>query len=448
MTSRAWSVIALLVLSIVAGSALWLRCEGNPPDLRAPEAVYVGREGTSVAIGASDVQSGVHTLKVVLRHAGGETVLFEREYPGNPFTGGDLGPEVPEAQLEIDPKALGLREGGAFLVVDATDWSWARFLRGNTTHREIPLTVDLHAPRVSVGNGLTYVRRGGSGSVVYRLDEEAARDGVEVDDRFFPGVPLPGADEGARFALFGIARDVPANPRIQVVAEDRAGNRSARSWPTRLQERSFDDVPIRLSQRFMETKVPELASALGVDEGSRVADFQKINREVRAANEARIREIVKQSVPEKLWEGAFEQLRNSAVTSRFAEHRTYFLDGEQISEAIHYGYDLASLAGAPVGASNAGRVIFADDLGIYGNCVILDHGQGLSSLYAHLSRIDVTPGDAVAKGETIGLSGETGLAGGDHLHFAILVRGVYVDPVEWWDQKWVREHVEARLEAP
>jgi murein DD-endopeptidase MepM/ murein hydrolase activator NlpD len=133
------------------------------------------------------------------------------------------------------------------------------------------------------------------------------------------------------------------------------------------------------------------------------------------------------------------------VTSRFAEHRSYFVDGEKNSEAIHFGYDLASTAAASITAANSGRIVYADDLGIYGNCVVIDHGFGLATLYGHLSRIDVGEGDEVAKGDALGLSGATGLAGGDHLHFAILVGGTYVDPLEWWDPAWVRTHIEARL---
>ena len=107
--------------------------------------------------------------------------------------------------------------------------------------------------------------------------------------------------------------------------------------------------------------------------------------------------------------------------------------------------DLASTAHAPVLASNAGRVIFADDLGIYGQCVIVDHGLGVTSLYGHLSQIDVAKDELVEKGQTLGVSGATGLAGGDHLHFAILVGDTYVDPLEWWDPRWVETHIEARL---
>jgi murein DD-endopeptidase MepM/ murein hydrolase activator NlpD len=133
------------------------------------------------------------------------------------------------------------------------------------------------------------------------------------------------------------------------------------------------------------------------------------------------------------------------VTSRFAEHRSYFVGGQQNSEAIHFGYDLASTSAAPITAANAGRVVYAADLGIYGNCVLVDHGLGLATLYGHLSEIAVSAGDEVVKGQTLGLSGATGLAGGDHLHFAILVGGTYVDPLEWWDPTWVQTHIDARL---
>jgi murein DD-endopeptidase MepM/ murein hydrolase activator NlpD len=133
---------------------------------------------------------------------------------------------------------------------------------------------------------------------------------------------------------------------------------------------------------------------------------------------------------------------SSKVMSRFAEQRHYFSDGREISQATHYGFDLASRAGAPIPAANAGRVVFAGDLGIYGNCVLVDHGLGIVSLYGHLSRLDVQEGDPVERGQSLGDSGATGLAGGDHLHFAILVGETYVDPLGWWDPRWVKSHVE------
>jgi murein DD-endopeptidase MepM/ murein hydrolase activator NlpD len=90
-------------------------------------------------------------------------------------------------------------------------------------------------------------------------------------------------------------------------------------------------------------------------------------------------------------------------------------------------------------------VLFADWLGIYGECVILDHGMGIGSLYGHLSSIDVKPDEAVRKGQPLGRSGLTGMAGGDHLHFTMLLHGRPVNPVEWWDPHWIEDRVERKL---
>jgi murein DD-endopeptidase MepM/ murein hydrolase activator NlpD len=109
------------------------------------------------------------------------------------------------------------------------------------------------------------------------------------------------------------------------------------------------------------------------------------------------------------------------------------------------GFDLASLAGAPVKAANRGRVLHAGWLGIYGNCVILDHGMGLMSLYAHLSSIEVQVGDMVDLDKELGRSGSTGLAGGDHLHFHDAARGQRVTPIDWWSAQWVQDRVTRKL---
>jgi murein DD-endopeptidase MepM/ murein hydrolase activator NlpD len=142
-----------------------------------------------------------------------------------------------------------------------------------------------------------------------------------------------------------------------------------------------------------------------------------------------------------LWREGFSQLVNTAVQSRFADYRTYFHKGKEIDQQVHLGFDLASLQQAPVPAANRGIVVHANYLGIYGNCVIIDHGLGVQSLYAHLSTLDVKEGDTVEKGQVLGRTGVTGLAGGDHLHFTMLVNGVAVNPVEWWDSHWMEDRV-------
>ena len=114
---------------------------------------------------------------------------------------------------------------------------------------------------------------------------------------------------------------------------------------------------------------------------------------------------------------------------------------------MHLGFDLASFANTPVLAANRGKVLFAGDLGIYGNCVVIDHGLGVQSLYGHLSSIAVKVGDVVAKEQELGKSGMTGLAGGDHLHFTMLVNGQMVNPIEWWDEHWIQDRVLRKLKG-
>ena len=170
-----------------------------------------------------------------------------------------------------------------------------------------------------------------------------------------------------------------------------------------------------------------------------------INREVRRQNRDSIAALAGQTAPRRLWDGPFRQLANTQVESGFADHRTYLYGGDEVDQQVHLGFDLASTVNAPVAAANTGTVIFADYLGIFGNCVVIDHGLGLQSLYAHLSSIDVAVGDAVELDAVIGRSGQTGLAGGDHLHFAMLLQGRPVTPMEWWDPQWIEDRIMRKL---
>ncbi len=454
MTPRAWSMIAIAVAAIAGAMIAVQRFEGSAPSIEVPEHLLVGRDGARVEIAAVDGGSGLRSLRAILRHAGGEVVLAEQEYAGGALLGGAASTGDEPLVVTLDPKALDLRSGEAFLRVEARDWSWRGGFEGNLARIEVPVTVDLKPPRIRVESGLTYVDRGGSALVVYSVDEETARDGVSVGDAFFPGMPFSQAsgagdgNGGRRVALFAVPADAPAQPRLRVVAVDAANNEATASWPVRVQEQSFPEASVTLPPSFLNAKVVELAGALEIDASDPVAAFQTINAEVRSENEATIRETLSERPTQRSWDGAFRQLPGSKVTSRFAERRTYFADGQRISEATHYGFDLASTAAATITASNHGQVIFAGELGIYGSCVLVDHGMGLTSLYAHLSRLDVASGDRVERGQTLGLSGATGLAGGDHLHFAMLVGKTYVDPMEWWDPKWIREHITVRLAAP
>jgi murein DD-endopeptidase MepM/ murein hydrolase activator NlpD len=443
---RGWLVISLLVGVFCVGTFATLRLEGSSPTIGEISSFSVGDAGHQLSIELSDAQSGLRRVELRLRHGGGSASLVERSFPGGWITGGAPGTRHQQIDLRVEPRNLGIPDGPATLVVTVRDWSWRDGFAGNRSEREIPLRVDTRPPRIEMDSGLTYIYRGGSAAAVYRVNEATESDGVDVAGMLFRGFPLDEAGE-RRVAFFAIPIEAPINPVIRVVAADAAGNRGEARFPVRVFERHFAQSEISLSESFLANVVPELAEAHGIDVSEPTRAFQQINTRLRAENEEQIRRLAANSSGQRYWGGSFEQLRSSKVTSRFAERRSYRVADEPISEARHFGFDLASTAAAPVTASNAGVVLFAGDLGIYGNCLLLDHGQGLTSLYGHLSQLDVSTGDRVEKGATLGLSGSTGLAGGDHLHFAILVGGTYVDPLEWWDPKWVQSHVEVRLEA-
>jgi murein DD-endopeptidase MepM/ murein hydrolase activator NlpD len=194
----------------------------------------------------------------------------------------------------------------------------------------------------------------------------------------------------------------------------------------------------------MAAKVAELLTGFS---GSSLDGYLKINRDVRKENDAQLVELCKNSSVDRIWSGPFLQMPNTHAGAKFAERRSYVYQGKVVDQQTHMGYDLASTSHADVPAANDGVVVFAGPLGIYGNAVILDHGLGLFSLYGHLSEIDVKNHSPISKGETLGKTGTTGLAGGDHLHFAMLLDGVFVDPLEWFDKKWIDDHIEGKLSA-
>lgn len=444
---RLLATILLLLLLAAGGFLLWQRGEGEAPRAEAPERIVLGREARPIEVRFEDAASGLRRVQAEFEHPNGKQSLLDESFSGNPLLGGPKGRDEAVAfTLQLDPAGLPPTARDATLRLRVHDWTWRNALHGNELLLEIPVEIDLRAPLLTIHTGLSYLRQGGAGVVVYNVSEPVLRDGVEVDDRFYPGYALE--DSNRRVAFFALAADGASEPSIRVVAEDAAGNVGSGRWQTVVKPNPMPEENVELPARFLTDVAADLAQRENIDTADLAAAFAKVNTEVRARNEAKIRELSLASAPQRLWSGPFRQLANSQVMSGFAQRRSYVIGGVFNSNAIHYGYDLASLRQSPIAAANSGRVVHADELGIYGNCVILDHGLGLTSLYAHLSRIDVAVGDLVSAGQTLGLSGATGLAGGDHLHYAMLVSGTYVDPIEWWDPKWIDEKIDAQFELP
>ena len=404
---------------------------------------------TKLTIDLADEGRGIETFKVQAFQSGQSQLLLEQQVDGSgSFFSAGSQQRTLELSLKLLVDAGGLSEGEVTLEVQVSDSGriglWSREVSDRRS-----FVLDLTPPRIEVTSRQHYLRQGGSQAVLYRVSESSPASGVLVGSRVFAGHPAPWKGDDVHVCLFALSHDEKAETPMFVWAEDQGGNRARTAFQTEILPGRFRKRKINLSDRFFQSILPEILDRVpDVKEGATPLEtFLEVNGKLRRINHKQIEEIARKSAARPLWDRTFIQLSNSKVESVFADERSYYYDGSTVDHQTHLGFDLASVARTPIECSNDGVVAYADYLGIYGNCVIVDHGLGLLSLYAHLSAIQVEPGDRVSRGQSVGLSGQTGLAAGDHLHFSMIVQGVHVNPLEWWDPKWVERHVLSKIKA-
>ena len=447
----------LLILLVAAGGAYVVagRQPGPSIEIGRPEKFVGASTPLEVKVGAPGAQ--LSSLTIVLEQNGKQFPLYSQDDA--------RGAEVKQAGADqvLVTRDVGrqgvpeLQSGQARIVVTA-----ARPVLYGTRQVESTATRDvqvrLERPRVSVVSTHHYVNLGGSEMVVYRATPSDVQSGVLVGDLEYPGYPAAAAgvegvnitDPAVRIAFFALRYDQDLNTPIRLFARDEAGNTARADFDFRTFPKPFKKSRIPLDDRFLDRVVPAILEGTTDvrPEGDTLQKFLVINGELRRKNADKIASFAAQSSPSMLWKGVvFHPFTNTGVQSAFADQRTYIYQGKEVDQQVHLGFDLASYTGTPIVAANAGKVLFADELGIYGNCVIVDHGMGVQSLYAHLSSMDVQAGQDVAKEQQLGRSGMTGLAGGDHLHFTMLVNGHMVNPVEWWDSHWIEDRIMRKLRA-
>ena len=437
-------LILVAILICIAGFILIkMIFEGSSPVIEISTDVKFLTKETPVTINVSDKGRGLRRIEVVMNQEGKVFKLLDKRFPSKGFLN-LKGEHKFHKVILVDPKRLPLSQGKIEIKISAWDYSKRRGGDGNIAVKSIGITVDTVPPVISPLSRLNYVRRGGAGLILYRVSSDTAENGVYVDKWFFQGFE-PQKVNNIRLCYFGIPVKASRNPSLYIWARDIAGNETKTNFNYRIKERRFRKRKITLSDRFIEHVVEYFSGTDMPEQDSDIDKYLFINREIRKRNHEKIKKLCSQSVSERLWECPWLRMKNSATMANFGDIRYYYYKGEKIDEQTHMGVDLASLSHAPVPASNRGRVIFADKLGIYGNAVIIDHGQGILSLYGHMSSIIVQKGQMVEKGDIIGYTGQSGLAGGDHLHFAIMINGVFVNPVEWWDPHWIQDNIERKL---
>jgi murein DD-endopeptidase MepM/ murein hydrolase activator NlpD len=429
-------LIALVVIVIVAVVALLVMSTNTAATFSAVEVIGAATPVTVKIVNPH----GVRSVTARLEQDGKSYPLFEEKAPSRRIFW-----KRHEAARSITfeagkNKAPELKEGPASLVVSTV----SNDLRGSSDSTSKKVTVVLAPPRVGADDAQHYINQGGMELVTFTPGGSWSESGVKVGKYTFRSFPLPGHPD-QRFSMFAYPWDLPADIVPMVYARNLAGTEAtARFWfklfPKKFRVRDFP-IDDGLMQKLVNSVDPNGTIAPGSD---LVARFLKINGELRRKNNQQLADLRLKTEEKILWDGPF--IHWGKEESNFADVRNYIYHGNKIDQQVHLGFDLSDTATGPVSAANDGRVVWAADLGIYGNCVVVDHGYGLQSIYGHMRQFDVKEGDLVKKGQKMGTAGETGLAGGVHVHFSMQIDGVQVNPREWWDEHWIKDRILSKLQ--
>ena len=424
-------MIAIAVLLPIA----LLLARSATPVVDLPSPVSSLGQATPITVRVRDPH-GIRKLAAFVEQSGARYSVWETAQPSDladstwNFTAG----------VKTTPQ---LQNGKARLILEATSNDLLR----KTARLEREVTVVTQPPIISVDSDQHYLYLGMADLATFNVSGTWIEAGVRVGDQTFRGWPAPGGKPGF-FSLFAFAWNMPPNTVPLVYASNGAGNEVTCpivfQFPKKEQPK-YTVHDLQVSDGFMQKVIGELDPN---GSGDPVVRFLKINNEMRRANNKALSDLRFKTADRFLWSQPFARQSHSQAESSFADVRNYIYQGKKIDQQVHLGYDLAVTQHVGVEASNDGRVVYAAPLGIYGNCIVVDHGYGLQTIYGHLSQINVHEGDMVKRGQVMGLSGQTGMAGGDHIHFAMQLDGIQIDPKEWWDRHWIQDHIAKRVNLP
>ena len=430
-------LVVLVVLVIALPVSLLLLSNGTVLKLDPP-VVAIGTQ-TPIQVHIENPH-GVRRINGLIEQNGSRYPVFDVEQTPHRlmFWRRHVAPQVKTFQVGKQ-QAPALHDGKARLIIEAQ----SNDLRGSTDSIESEVEIVSQPPRISADGAQHYINQGGSELVVFTPSGYVTESGVRVGKYTFRSFPLP-SQPAQRFSLFAYPWDLTGDVVPVAFARNPAGaEATARFW-YKLFPKKFRARDLPIDDAFLEKVVNQIDPG---GSGDLLTRFLKINSEMRRRNNQTLADLRLKTADKFLWSGPFLPLTNAAVESSFADKRSYIYKGKKVDEQVHLGFDLAVTLHVSVPAANDGRVVWADNLGIYGNCVVVDHGYGLQSIYGHLSELAVKPGDMVKKGQSLGRSGSTGLAGGDHLHFSMQVDGVQVNPIEWWDEHWIKDRILSKVPA-
>jgi len=435
-------IVTLLVLLALFGGAGYIytatEFERVTPTIQSENNIFWNRSD-ALKINLAD-NEGLKSFELVLSD-GTQSIIVGQGIFDTLTKEKTLLVNYPKSKI-LDPKANKLT-----LKILVTDKSMWNMLQGNSSEKTIDINVDYRKPNVNILANSYMIIQGGSALVVFQAsDENLDTLYVEAGENKFKAQPYK--KEGYYAALIAWPFD-KKEFKAKVVAIDKARNKRTADIPFYLKNHKYKVSWIKASDKFIDGKITDLASNdpeyANIDD--RLERFVAINETMRLKNEDmihRLSKVVSSEVLEKWKVTKFYPLRNGQRVASYGDERHYYYKSKdnKVSHSFHVGYDLASTKMATIKTSNAGTVVYANENGIYGNMPMIDHGLGLYSLYGHCSQLLVNEGDEVSVGQVIAKTGVSGLALGDHLHFGLLVQGIEVRPVEWFDQSWIRKNVD------
>jgi murein DD-endopeptidase MepM/ murein hydrolase activator NlpD len=437
--TRGFTVILVLVLVVLAVLAVQFAVSTHSTLAFDPQPASIGT-ATRITVRIANLH-GIRHAVAWMEQDSAIFPLTEKNQPAKRFVFGRA--PAPPQNVTFNAgkeKAPTLKEGKARIVFEAQ----SNDFRAATDRISTDVTVILRPPSVVSDGFQHYINQGGSELAILTPGGSWTEAGVRVGDRHFRSFPFPG-DPARRFALFAYSWNTPTATAPVVYAKNAVGTEASAPLWFKAFPKKFRMRNLEIDDQFLEKVVNDIDPG---GSGDLLTRFLKINGEMRRENDKTLSDLRFKTAEKFLWNQSFVQLANSKVESAFADVRSYMYKGKRVDQQTHLGFDLSTTLHHPVVAANSGRVVWAQRLGIYGNCIVVDHGYGLQSIYGHLSEFEVKEGDMVARGQEIGRSGSTGLAGGDHLHFSMQVDGMQVNPIEWWDEHWIKDHMRIRLPLP
>lgn len=434
-----WIVI-IVFLAMGIGAAYVMtspQFEKIAPQITVQDGIYWNTK-TPLKVKISD-NAGLKSVKLLLNDGTKTVVIGQGEFaPGTKEQ--TLLVKYPKGELDIHAKALKL----GISVTDSSKWN---MFQGNTSKKTATIYIDMVPPTLNILANSYSITQGGAALVVLQAqDENIDKVYVKTAAKAFKTQPYKKAGYYATLIAWPFNQD---EFQADAVAVDKAGNTREVRIPLYLISHKYKVSWIEASDKFIDGKITDLASteAEFAQIDNRLGKLKAINETMRLENEEKIHalgSVVSDEVLQSWKIKPFYPLRNGAKVASYGDERHYYYGDKanEVSLSYHVGYDLASTKMAEIKSSNAGKVVFAEANGIYGNMPMIDHGFGLYTLYGHCSGLLVHEGEEVVEEQAIATTGTTGLALGDHLHFGILVQGLEVRPVEWLDKEWIRKNID------